>query len=182
MRKSIAYTLLLVVIIIVGFLCYKISLGIIYPVKYETEIKYYSEKYNLSPSLVASVIKVESGYNEKALSSSNAIGLMQLLPSTANEIASKLNMNNFGQQDLYIPSLNIEFGCYYLNYLSGIMQNQKNVLYSYNVGFNKVKEWLNNSDYSVDKINLSVVPFEETKNYVIKVEKAIIQYKKHYKS
>ena len=86
----------------------------LFPIKYKTEINTYSKKYNLQPELVASIINVESGYNKNAISNAGALGLMQLMPSTAEEIATKLQIKDFNINNV---ETNIEFGCYYLNYL-----------------------------------------------------------------
>ena len=66
-----------------------ISLGIIflynnylYPLNYKNEILAYSEKYDVEPYLIASIINSESKFNKKAISSKGAVGLMQIMPKT----------------------------------------------------------------------------------------------------
>lgn len=116
--------------------------------------------YNLEPSLVCSVINVESRYNPNSVSKAGAIGLMQLLPTTANDIATKLNMSDY---DLYDIDTNIHFGCYYLRYLFDIYSNQKMTLVAYNAGLGTLNTWL------IRDPDLENIPYKETKDYLKKI-------------
>ena len=160
--------LFLIIIIIPLFL---LSFRKIYPIKYKDIIVEYSERYNISPELISSVINAESGFDRGAVSSAGAIGLMQVLPSTAKEIGGKLGYKEY---DLYNVKINIEFGCYYFRYLLDIY-NQDVVmsLCAYNAGLNNVKYWGFNGE--IDKI-----PVIQTKNYVKKIVKTIQVYKVFY--
>ena len=143
----------------------------VYPIKYKDIIVKYSEKYNLQPELVSSLILAESSYNKNTVSRAGAVGLMQVLPTTANEIQEKLN---YGTYDLKNPNDNIEFGCYYLRYLLNYYNND--LIYSlcaYNAGLNNVKYWDFNGE--IDQI-----PINQTKNYVKKIVKNIQVYKVFY--
>ena len=104
--------LFLFVLLVNSYYAYK------YPIKYKSEIIKYSEEFNIDSALVASVINAESKFDKNAISKKGAIGLMQILPSTANFIASKLKVYDFRKEDLLLPEINIRFGCYYINYLS----------------------------------------------------------------
>ena len=79
------------------------------PADIETLIKEYSNKYGVDPLLALAVAKVESNLNPKAISPKGAVGVMQLMPSTAREL---------GVENLYAPSENIEGGIKYLRFLS----------------------------------------------------------------
>ena len=138
----------------------------LFPIKYKTEINTYSKKYNLQPELVASIINVESGYNKNAISNAGALGLMQLMPSTAEEIATKLQIKDFNINNV---ETNIEFGCYYLNYLlNRYNKNLTLALAAYNAGLNNVDKWINNDEYFANN-KLKNIPFKETENYIKKV-------------
>ncbi len=76
-----------------------------------------SAKRNLPAGLVLSVIRVESGFRNSAVSHVGAIGLMQLMPDTAQWLATRLGMNYEGPQALLDESVNIKLGTYYLGYL-----------------------------------------------------------------
>jgi soluble lytic murein transglycosylase len=139
----------------------------LFPLKYKNQIETYSQKYNLPPSLIASIVNVESGYNKNATSKANAKGLMQLLDSTADEIALKLNYTNY---DIFNIETNIEFGCYYLSYLLTLYDNDlKLALCAYNAGLTNVNSWIKNDDYYNSK-TLVKIPFKETENYIKKIK------------
>lgn len=149
-------------IIFVLFLCL-LSIMFFLPQKYGDIVNYYSKLYNLEPSLVFSVINTESGFNTNAVSRSNALGLMQIMPTTAEYIAKELNLKDY---DLFNPKDNIDIGCWYLRKLLNKYNNQNTALCAYNAGSGNVDLWLNNKDFSEDGINLKSIPFKETKNYV----------------
>lgn len=149
-----------------------------YPLKYEKEIIYFSNKYNLDENLVKSLINVESSYRENALSTSNAMGLMQIMPTTAIEVAQKLKIEDFNVFKLYNKDINLEIGCYYLSYLILLFNNNTlNALCAYNAGLSNVKRWLANESFSKDGVNLDIIPFFETKNYIDKINKNYKIYK-----
>lgn len=141
-----------------------------YPLKYKDTIKYYSLKYNLDPFLVCAVIKTESNFNNNAVSSKDAIGLMQLKSSTADWIASQMKISNYDKSFLYKPEFNIRMGCWYINDLeSEFNSNTDIVLAAYNGGRGNVKKWLNDRNSSNDGQSLKYIPFKETDKYVKKV-------------
>lgn len=151
-----------------------------YPMKYVDQIKLYSEKYQIEAALIASVANTESNFNEKAVSSKGAIGIMQLMPQTAKWLSNKIS-EEYSDYKLYDAEFNINLGSYYLAYLIGYFNDEKVALCAYNAGQGNVREWLKNSEYSSDGKTLKIIPFEETKNYVNKVYKNYDYYKKRYK-
>lgn len=136
------------------------------PIKYTEEIEFYSQKYKISPSLVFAVIKTESGFDRNAISHAGAIGLMQVMPKTAQQIANELKISEF---NLCAPKTNINFGCYYLSQLLSRYANEKTALAAYNAGSGNADRWLKNKAFSDDGITLKSIPFPETDNYVRKV-------------
>ena len=132
---------------LLGF--YKLFDAFTHPIKYENEIIFYSEKYQLSPSCVASIINVESSYNANAKSKKNAIGLMQIKLSTANYLCEIYNKNFLTEEELFSPETNIKFGCLYLKYLLEKFSNLNTALACYNAGETRVRSWLKSS-YSKD--------------------------------
>ena len=166
------------------FLCLGIIFGIVsvfyhvkYPIKYNDQILAYSVENDLDPSLVASLINVESSFNANAKSSSGAIGLMQIMPKTGEFVAEMLN-EEYKEENLYNAKTNIKYGCRYLKYLKEKFNDEKTVLYAYNAGEGSVKLWLNNKEYSKDGINLNTVPYKTTSDYVTK----ILNGQKYYKN
>lgn len=160
---------------------YKVYQSLTHPFKYESEIIYFSNKYNISPALAASVINVESRYNKNAYSNKKAIGLMQVKLSTANYL-NKINKQNYiTEQELFEASNNIKYGCMYLNYLKKKFEHINTVLAAYNAGETNVRNWLKNLEYSKDGETLFFIPYKETRNYIKKINNNLKIYKKYYK-
>ncbi len=153
------------------FVTYFLSL---YPVKNVDIVKKYSDKFALDFYCVMAIINVESGFNTDAISDVGAKGLMQLMDSTANEIAQKLGNENF---NIFDAETNVEYGCYYLRYLLNLYdEDYTKALCAYNAGLANVNKWLTFDENIVDN-KLNNIPFEETKNYIKKIK----SHKKIYK-
>ena len=126
---------------------YKLHWKMHYSRAYDNLIKRTAKKYELSPALVKAIIKVESDFDSEAISSKGAMGLMQLLPSTAKEL---------GVKKPFSPYENIEGGSKYLKYLLSKFQgNISQSLAAYLLGPNVV-------------INEDNLP-SEVENYIQKV-------------
>lgn len=153
----------------------------LYPLKYEEMILTETKEFELDPYLVMAIIYAESDFQADAISRVGAVGLMQLMPSTAMECAKKLDMDGFIEEQLVEPDVNIRLGCFYIMYLQksyGLRGNA--VIAAYNAGPNKVREWLKDGRYSKDGISFTKIPYVETDEYVVKVNKAYDIYKKLY--
>lgn len=153
-----------------------------YPLEYRDFIETYAEKYNLRPSFVAAVIRNESSFQPDAESRVGARGLMQLMPDTAEWIAGKLKIDSYSFARMYDPESNIQFGCWYLNYLSSLFQGDPVcVISAYHAGQGQVASWLSIREYSPDgvSLDLSSMPDGPTKTYVGRVTRddAIYQEK-----
>ncbi|MBQ9792083.1 MAG: lytic transglycosylase domain-containing protein [Clostridia bacterium] len=176
MKKYIA---VIVVILIVVFMVITppIFINVSYQVKYNDIILKYAKIYNLDSNVVLAVIKTESNFNASAKSKVGAMGLMQIMPDTAKEIAFKLK-EDYVYEMLYDVDTNIEYGCYYIRYLLNMFDEDYNLaIASFNAGFSNVKMWLKNVEYSMDGKNLTYIPFKETREYVKKVNFAKKIYK-----
>ena len=163
--------------IIVGFcFLFLASIAVLYPIKYKNEILNTSIKTGVSPVLIASVINAESRFRPQIVSNKGAIGLMQLMPTTAKEVAIELGILDFSNDDLLDPSTNILLGTQYLSNLLDEFYDTTTALAAYNAGPNRVREWLQNPDYSTDGKTISTCPFTETNDYIAK----IMHYQKFY--
>lgn len=138
--------------------------SLFYPVKFSNHINQSCLKYDVDICLVYSVINAESSFNQNALSHAGAQGLMQLLPSTANYIAQKINYVD--SINLFNPACNIELGVAYISYLENVFDTTELVLCAYNAGEGVVREWLKEDKEK----NISSFPYKETISYVKKVE------------
>lgn len=151
-----------------------------YKLQYGAEIKQYSRAFHVDPYLVAAVIHCESSNRHKAVSRAGAKGLMQIMPDTGFWIAEKLGEEDFKEDELFEPSVNIRFGCWYLKYLlDSFSGNMKTAAAAYNAGPGNVRKWLNDENYSMGG-ELGSIPFRETAQYVERVQRAYDKYKKLY--
>lgn len=105
--------------------------------KYSKLVYKYATQYNLRPEFVHSIIFQESSYNPKAVSKSNAKGLMQLLPLTWKEVTEKLCIEN---PDPFNPEQNIRCGCYYLDWCRKNMNLEWAMACGYNQGIGNFKK------------------------------------------
>ncbi|WP_051350645.1 lytic transglycosylase domain-containing protein [Caloramator sp. ALD01] len=133
------------------------------PKDLDEAIKEVSRKYGVEEELIRAVIKQESGFNQNAVSKAGAIGLMQLMPSTAKS----LGVNPYDALE------NLDGGTRYLrNLLNSFSGNKALALAAYNGGIGRMKR------LGVDTVEeISKMP-TETRNYVNKVLKNYEQYKK----
>jgi tetratricopeptide (TPR) repeat protein len=140
-----------------------------------------SSQYKLSPYLVLGLMRQESAFNKKVVSSARAIGLMQLLPTTAKRVARSMGEKSPGQEDLKKPEVNIKLG---VKYLSGLLNNfEDNIIFalaSYNAGPGKVKQWMRIRSHLRPLEFMESIPYKETRNYVKKVLRNYVIYKTLY--
>lgn len=140
-----------------------------YPINYNDIIVEQSHINDINSDFVCAVIAEESRFQVDALSSAGAMGLMQLIPSTAIAMAELVPVENFEIEQLYDPDINIILGTKYLRYLLDKFSEVRTVLAAYNAGEGKVMNWLINSDYSDDGITIKTTPYKETNAYIDKV-------------
>ena len=157
-----ATTVLLIACMLIGYFTLKSA----YPRPYRSEV----QASQVSESLVYAVAKAESGFREGAESGAGAIGLMQLMPATAEFICRKERIP-FAFERLTEGAYNIRLGSAYLKYLLNRFENEDTALAAYNAGEGTVREWLKREELSCDGKSLTHIPFEETENYVKKVKK-----------
>lgn len=157
-----------------------IMLKKIYPIRYKEYVYKYSTEYEIDPFLIYSIIKTESNFNEKSISTSGAIGLMQLMDSTAEEIAEKQKIN-YLITDLYNPEINIKFGIKYYSELNEYYNNIYLTLAAYNAGIGNVNKWIESGIIKKDGSNVENIPFKETSNYIRKVLRNYKIYQELYK-
>jgi len=128
------------------------------PSEFDSIINSCANEYGVDKSLVKAVIHAESGYNPNALSRKGAVGLMQLMPGTAQGLKVA---------DSFNPTDNIRGGVRYLRFLLDTFKGDVTLaLAAYNAGLSRVAKYG------------GVPPYEETRNYVSKV----LSYQKNYAS
>jgi peptidoglycan lytic transglycosylase len=144
-----------------------------YPLRYEQIIRGHAQHYDLDAALLAAVIYQESKFKADAKSSSGAIGLMQLLPTTAEGIAAHTGGTAFRVDDLYDPEINVRYGAWYLHHLMQKYDDEETALAAYNAGQDNVDRWRR------DDVGIQ---FAETRAYVKRVENLKRIYRDAYGS
>lgn len=138
-----------------------------------------AKEYGLDPLMVMAVIRTESDFDPEAASPAGAKGLMQLRDETAEWCCKHLDIE-FKSDQLLNPEYNVKLGCYYLSYLIGHYQNFDLAFAAYNAGTTTVDDWLSSGKISREKESLSAIPYEETRNYVVKINRAMEVYERFY--
>ncbi len=146
----------------------------IYPIKYEENVKEIAQETGVDELLIYSIIKAESGFESNVKSTSGAIGLMQVMLPTAEEIAEEL-----GIQDL--TETNIKIGTHYFAMLLKEYDNELNLaIIAYNAGMGNVNTWIAEGIINEDGTDIENIPFAETKMYVKKILQNYEIYKEIY--
>jgi len=152
----------------------------LYPLGYWGLVQEQSARYTLDPYLVVALIREESAFGERIVSSSGAVGLMQLLPTTANSL-----VNGAGQSPepvkLDVPPTNIALGTQYLAMMiQEFKGNWAKALAAYNAGPNQVRRWLQRLEDRTDDEFIEEIPFTETRAYVKRVLGSYYRYRAQY--
>ncbi len=157
------------------------AISLSYPRAYREIVKAYSNRYNVDEYLVYSIMREESRFQKDAVSPANAIGLMQLLPSTAGITASEVGISGFNTEMLNIPRVNIELGIYYLKKVLGQFNGDIHLaLASYNAGPQRAEDWIITfPNLSKDEF-VEEIPFRETRNYIRRILRSYGAYKAIY--
>lgn len=111
-----------------------------------------SERHMLSPGLLLSVIETESSFRYDVVSKAGAVGLMQLLPETAEEVSKMYRIAYRGEEDLYDPATNLRLGAAYLAYLRGRFGNSLHYLAAYNMGPTALRTRIRNGNYELGAV------------------------------
>ena len=152
----------------------------IYPFEYRSYIETSAESRRTDPFLVAAVIKHESKFEPRARSDGGALGLMQLMPATAEWIARQLG-EPFTEEYLYDPALNIRYGVWYLAELEREFGgNDILALAAYNAGRGNVRDWMERFHWTQQFDEIEAIPYPETRFYVRRVLEDREQYKRLY--
>jgi soluble lytic murein transglycosylase-like protein len=127
-----------------------------------------SKKYSVSPGLLLSVIETESGFRYSVISNAGAVGLMQLKPSTAQEVAKKNGIAGYrSEADLHDPVVNLQLGVAYLAYLKSRFGLTEHYLAAYNIGPTALRTRMNSGN------------FGSVSNYVRKIRARTLELKEN---
>ena len=170
-------TILLAIAISYGIIAYQTSRT---QSNYQEQITEISEQANVDPLLTAAIVKVESDFDNDAHSHQGAHGLMQILDETAKHSAEVVDMEYYPEK-LNDIDYNLKLGVGYYDYLMRYYNNRQLALAAYNGGVGNVDKWIKEGILDKDNPDVSKIPFEETRQYVTKVESTYDVYKTFYK-
>jgi len=153
----------------------------LYPYAFSECVNKECKKFNIKPELLLSMMKIESNFNYDSISPAGATGLMQLMPATASGIARELGITKF---DLADPCTSIKFGADYIAWLNRYYKGQiEYMVAGYNAGAGNVDKWKaknTGKDKDIDRFS-EFTPFDETRDYIFRAKKYMIQYESIYK-
>lgn len=164
-------------------------LKIIFPQEYGGFIAAQSKAYNVNEDWIRALIRQESSFRPEAKSPANALGVMQLLPSTAAEIARDNRMKDYTTEGLLDPEVNIKLGTIYLSRLmKNFGGNMPLAVAAYNAGPTRLRRWLGarkdlsplesaNSSSAEVEVWIDELPWEETSHYVKSILRNWLIYK-----
>jgi soluble lytic murein transglycosylase len=140
---------------------------LLFPRPYWNALRDDAHANGLDPYLVAALIRQESEFNPGAVSRANAIGLMQLLPSTGKSLAKRAGYRHFHRNDLLNPEVNLRLGTIDLRRSIDHYDGQlEYALAAYNAGDSPVRQWIDSGDYKDIAEWVESIPYSETRNYV----------------
>jgi soluble lytic murein transglycosylase len=142
-----------------------------YPLRYDSIVRGHAHNYRIDPALLAAVIYSESKFDANARSPAGAVGLMQLLPETAEGIATRTGGSRFVVSDLDDPEINVRYGAWYLRHLLDKYGDEPTALAAYHAGQANVDRW---------RARGLGIQFAQTRYYVDKVERVKRVYRKAY--
>lgn len=176
MRKYIALTIISAFVFSIAVLYFQLREQF-FPKAYRALVKEAAARHRLDPLWVAAMISVESSFKPGAVSPSGAVGLMQLMPATAGDMARRAGMTRFAQEMLSDPVVNLDLGCRYFIWLKNRYDNRHLSLIAYNAGLTNLDRWLVEAGGDPGKTALRRA-YPETRKYVGKVKRkhAILKF------
>lgn len=184
-NKKILVCGLIILILIVFLIVFKNKIQrIFYPKSYEEFVSMYSDEYGVDENLIFAVIKAESNFQEDAVSHKDALGLMQIMKETAEDVARKYNIEidfNNSEKEILNVQNNIKIGTKYLAVLLEKYKNKEVAVAAYNAGIGTVDNWIEKGIIKSDGSDIENIPYKETNNYVRKILRNYKIYQDLYK-
>jgi soluble lytic murein transglycosylase len=163
-----------------------IDMELWFPRPFRELVEKYAKETGFAPALLFGLIRTESAFQSGVISRAGAVGLMQLMPETAQETAEFIRRAGgpdyaAGEDGLNLsdPEQNIHIGAYYLNYLNARFEDILLSLLSYNGGMNRIRRLRSASTMPVD-LFLETIAINETRNYGKRVMAAAAVYEELY--
>ncbi len=156
-----------------GYVADKSDVSLLYPDAYRKEIEDVCGKKNLPEPVFFALIREESHFSRTIVSPAGAVGLSQLMPSTAADVASRMRIK---ADDLTDPAVNLNLGGWYFGNLISRTDTVMQALFAYNGGLTRVRRWKKNYPGLPEDLFLEAVPYGETSLYGRKVLVSAVIY------
>jgi soluble lytic murein transglycosylase len=142
------------------------QVGLRFPMLYRRLVQTMASQHGVNPAWVYGIMRRESVFNKQAISGARAMGLMQLLPSTARDVGKKLGLRKVHKSDLLKPEMNVKLGSAYLSQMLGKFDGSYiKATAAYNAGPGRIKQWAPQKTIDADRW-VESIPFTETRKYV----------------
>jgi soluble lytic murein transglycosylase len=152
-----------------------------WPLAFHESVTRANQEFEFDPALVYAVMREESAYRPEVSSPAGALGLMQLIPPTADRVAGELGLTGFEPTRLFDPSVNIRFGTFYLRSLVQRFSGSRPLaIASYNAGPEAVTRWLDRDGALPPDVFVDSVPYGETRRYLRRVLRSYHMYRVLY--
>jgi soluble lytic murein transglycosylase len=149
------------------------EISLSYPLAYREEITEAAKLYGLDQYLFFALIRRESAFDNKVVSYAGAVGLTQLMPSTAVDLARRIGLR---EMDLTDPRQNALLGAFFMKDLIRRFKSIPRALAAYNAGPNRVKSWGYTIGNLPDDLYIEAIPILETRKFVKIVCTAALYY------
>ena len=169
-----------------GYALDRRDLELLFPAAFRELVEKNAAETGIAPQILFGLIRTESAFQSSVISRAGAVGLTQLMPATAEEMAGRIRRAGGPDYaarenglDLSDPAVNVHIGTFYLNYLMDRFDDMYLSLLSYNGGMNRVRRWLAVNTLPID-IFAETIPIFETRDYGKKVIAAAAVYEELY--
>lgn len=152
------------------------ALNVRFPLQYEQRVRQLARQNNISPATIFAIIRKESIFQPQIKSKAGAIGLMQIMPATARDVANKSGIAYSGTHQLIDPEVNLQLGSRYLADRLAEFGHLAYAAAAYNAGPSRVNRWQAEfPNLPLDEW-IAQIPFYETRDYV----KRVLEYERIY--
>jgi soluble lytic murein transglycosylase len=155
-------------------------LRIIFPLDYWPLLKGNAQAQGLDPYMLAALAAQESAFDPVVKSAANAVGLLQIIPSTGRRLARQVGMRSYSQKSLQNPEINARLGSKYFGDLVREFGGYYYALAGYNAGEHRVRRWNEEAPGLPQDEWIDNIPFPETQNYVKRILGTAEDYRRLY--
>jgi len=151
-----------------------------YPLAFRPHVTAASERAAVPADLLQALMREESGLEPRAVSPAGALGLTQVMPATAHEVAKRIKLHGFATHMLFEPAVNIRIGAAYFGRLYAHLKNPALALAAYNAGPGNVALWVKSfGELPLDAF-VEEIPLGETRGYVKRCLRSFAAYRYLY--